>query len=368
MTTETGFTGSINAMQFMGNSSPVNRPSEWKLARMLEAVHMPESQAGKDVIERMLAAEHSALVNKTLTIGRELAAPDIARFEKTRELLQTEAIESTSLIQAQFYSTVLEGAEPNKVIRGRVRSVPMRSNQQTFTLGETGSVLPKVAEGAELPSNQQDYSTVTLTSYKYGEKNLISSELIEDSLYDIMALEVAKGGARAENTLNHVVLTKMLDDAGNEHDCSGSNLGTKALMGALKEMRVDGYNGTVIFGCADAEYQLMADSQISYANYFGTNSAIATGTVPRFLGMEFYRIDPMDTTYDSGTYAWEYNSDSDIGMVVLDAPSMATVIGMRRDITVKDYDDPVRDLRGAALTMRFAVDTPFDNGICRIEY
>ncbi len=355
-------------MQFAGNSSPMNRPHEYRLARMLEAGFKPESQEGKNVITKMVEAERRALENKVLTFGRELAAPDIEAHKQMRELLLTEAVTSTSLIQAEFYSTVLEGAEPNKVMRGVVRSVPMRSNTQTFTLGESGSVLSKVAEGAELPSNNQVYTPVTMTSYKYGEKGIISNELIEDSLFDIMALEVAKAGARAENTLNHVCLTKLIDDAGNEHDCGNSNLGAKAVMGALKEMRADGYNGTAIIGCADAEYQLMLDTQMSYANQFGNATVIQSGTIPRFLGMPFYRYDAFDTTYNSATYTWDYDSDGDIGMVVLDAPRMSALIGMKRDITVKDYDDPIRDIKGAALTMRFGVETPFDNGICRIEY
>lgn len=368
MTKTLPFVAGFNPLQFTGNSNPFLRPNEWRLARMLEAAANPESSAGKQVVERMLAAENMALRQKVMMYGKELMAPDIMAHKQTVELLSAEAIESTTLIQAQFYSTVLEGAEPNKVMRSIIRSIPMTSNQQTFTLGESGSVLGRVSEGAEIPINRQDYAPVTLTSYKYGERGLITNELIEDGLYDVIALEIAKSGARAENTLNHVTLTTLIDDAGNEHDCTGSNLGAKAIFGALALMRADGYNGTAVIGCSQAEYQLFSDSQITYANYYGNGAAIQTGQLPTIAGMPFARYDPFDTTYNSGTYVWGYNTDSYIGMVLVDVPSLAGIIGMRRDISVVQYDDPIRDLVGAAITMRFATGSPFDNGICRVEY
>lgn len=362
-----------NGAQFGGQSSPVNRPHEWTLARMLEIGANPESAEGKGMARRLADVETHMFARELSGmeyLPESIKTPYVDEFKSRRELLLSEAVESTTLIQEEFYSTVLEGAEPNKVIRNALRVIPMGSNQQSFTLGETGAVLPRVAEGAELTNNQQDYSKVTLTSVKYGEKGIISNELIEDAMYDVMALEVAKSGARAENTLNHVSLTMLLDDAGNEHDCTGSNLGYQALAGARKEMKVDGYRPDVGIICADAEYQLSIDSQMSYSSYYGSSGVtpVVAGTIPPVFGVRFFTLDPFDTTYDSSTYTWEYNSDGDIGMVLVDSASLAGVIGMRRDITVKDYDDPIRDLKGAALTMRFAVGSPFDNGICRVEY
>jgi hypothetical protein len=362
----------IDNAQFGGQASPWIREHEWRLARMLDIAANPESAEAKRKTETMFQLERISLEQRLSGMPKYLSELSVADFKQRRELLLSEAIESTTLIQAEFYNTVLEGAEPNKVMRNALRVIPMKSNQQSFTLGETGSVLPKVAEGAELDSNNQDYTKVTLTSYKYGEKGIITNELIEDSLYDIVALEVAKSGARAENTLNHVALTTLLDDAGLEHDCTGSDLGFKAIAGARKVMKQVNRKPDVCILCAESEYQMLVDTQLSYSAYYGSSGptpAVARGVVPPMMGISFTpSLDPADTTYDSGTYTWDYGADGEIGMVLVDSASLAGVIGLRRDITVNKYDDPIRDLKGAALTMRFATGSPFDNGICRVEY
>lgn len=366
------FVSGIDNAQFGGQASPWNRAHEWRLARMLEIAANPESAEAKQKVEQLIGLERVALEQHISTLPRYLSDLSVEDFKQRRELLLSEAIESTTLIQSEFYSAVLEGAEPNKVMRNMLRVIPMKSNQQTFTLGETGGVLPLVAEGAELDTNNQNYSPVTLTSKKYGEKGMITNELIEDGMYDIVALEVAKSGARAENTLNHVALTMLLDDAGLEHDCTGSDLGFKAVAAARKAMKQVNYNPDACIICAESEYALLVDSQLSYSAYYGSagpTAAVAKGVVPPMMGIRFSQsLDPADTTYDSGTYTWDYGADGEIGMVLVDSASLAGVIGLRRDITVRDYDDPIRDLKGAALTIRFAAGSPFDNGICRVEY
>lgn len=368
MSNELPLTQSYNQMQFSGTASPVLREHEWRLAKMLEIGFKSESAEGKRLTERMLGFEKNAIEAKIQGMPRYLAELNVTEFKSVRELLLTEAIESTTLIQTEFYKTVLEGAEPNKIMRNAVRTIPIKSNQMSITLGETGSVLPEVSEGAELKDNSQNYVNVTLKSKKYGEKNVVSSELIEDSLFPVVAMEVSKAGARAENTLNHVVLTGLLDDAGNEHDCAGTDLAYKAIASGRKLMKKDFYNPDTCFVCADSEYTLMTDSQLSYGSYYGAGTPITSQTLPPIFGMKFYEYDPADSVYNSSTYTWGYEADGEIGMIMFDSSRLSHIIGMRRDITVKDYDDPIRDIKGAALTMRFAEESPFDNGICRIEY
>ena len=368
MSTELPLVQTSNPLQFSGMASPMLREHEWRLSKMLEIGHKPESSEGKRLTQRMLGFEKTALEHKIQGMPRYLAELNVEDFKQQRELLLTEAIESTTLIQTEFYKTVLEGAEPNKVMRNVMQVIPMKTNQLTIPFGETGSVLTEVAEGAELPDNNQNYEIVTMKSKKYGEKNIITNELIEDSMFSVISLEVSKAGARAENTLNHIVLTGLLDDAGNEHDCATADLAYKAIAAGRRLMKKAFYKPDTCIMCADAEYVLMTDSQLSYSSYYGAGTPITAQTVPPIFGMKFHEYDPADSVYNSSTYTWGYDAAGEIGMILLDSSRLSHVIGMRRDITVKDYDDPIRDLKGAALTMRFAEESPFDNGICRIKY
>lgn len=364
------FVADYNPQQYRGAANPYHRTHEWRLARLLEIADNPESSEQKELIDKMLSREYDMVANKINNMPRELADTAASRFKEYRELLSTASIEETNLIQTEFYNTVLEGAEPNKIMREAMQGINMGSNKMNVTLGESGDVLPPASEGGELKDRNQAYTQLTLEAEKYGEKNPISNELIEDSMYDIVAMEASKAGARAENTINHVALTKLIEDAGLEHDCENSNLGFDALAAARKEMKKNFYVPDTAIICADAEYELITDSQFSYASYYGggTTPAVRTGSVPNVLGVEFYQYDPADSRYGSDDYTWGYSSDGDIGMVMFSNSDMAAVLGMRRDITVQNYNDPIRDLKGASISLRFAVDTPKDNAICRIEY
>jgi hypothetical protein len=56
-----------------------------------------------------------------------------------------------------------------------------------------------------------------------------------------------------------------------------------------------------------------------------------------------------------------------MGMLVFDSKSSGG-IGMRQDLRVEQYKDPIRDLVGMAMTMRAACQYGVANAICRVEY
>ena len=69
----------------------------------------------------------------------------------------------------------------------------------------------------------------------------------------------------------------------------------------------------------------------------------------------------------NGTQEWDYDTDGDIGMVVYDSVAAAAT-GMRRDLTVENYDDPIKDMVGMTVTSRFDVEVIIPNATCRIEF
>lgn len=295
------------------------------------------------------------------TIPRELGTVYDGKIEPVRELLLSTAIESTTLIQTEMHATVLEGAEPWKCMRQACTVLPMKANTLTIPVGEVGSYAPEVAEGAEIPISDQDYSSVTLTAKKYGVRPMITDEMVADALYPVMEMEIRKAGAKMENTLNRLALTELIDNtSANEHDASGSNLGIKAIATAIKLVKADGFIPDRIVLHPDAEALIMAD--YIPTGYVGAEAA-QSGKLPNLLGLSPF----ITNVADASSQTWEYNSDGDIGMVVFDSGN-STVIGERQPITVKRFDDVIRQLQGGTVSARWAVGTLQANAGARIEY
>lgn len=295
------------------------------------------------------------------TIPRELGTVYDGKIEPVRELLLSTAIESTTLLQTEMHATVLEGAEPWKCMRQACTVLPMKANTLTIPVGEVGSYAPEVAEGAEIPISDQDYTAVTLTAKKYGVRPMITDEMVADALYPVIEMEIRKAGAKLENTLNQIALTNLIDNtSANEHDASGSNLGIKAIATAIKLVKADGFIPDRIVLHPDAEALIMAD--YIPTGYVGAEAA-QSGKLPNLLGLSPF----ITNVADASSQTWEYNSDGDIGMVVFDSGN-STVIGERQPITVKRFDDVIRQLQGGTVSARWAVGTLQANAGARIEY
>jgi hypothetical protein len=72
------------------------------------------------------------------------------------------------------------------------------------------------------------------------------------------------------------------------------------------------------------------------------------------------------TKVSAAGYDWAPPADTKIGGLVFDSKSCGG-IGMRQDVRVERYADPVRDLIGMSTTMRAACQYGVANSICRIE-
>lgn len=317
------------------------------LARYLEIADAGPSKR-KELVERY--------------VPKELTTYDHdGKIYRARELLLTEGIEGSTLVQSEMYRTVVEGAEPQKCFRNVIPSVKMTSNSMTVPLGETGSYASEVGEGAEIPLATQDYGSRTLSVKKYGVRPVITKEMIEDSQFGLVELEARKAGYKIENTFNQKWLTTLLDNAGNEHDTAGSNQGIKAVAAAIALNKIDGFESTHLIVSPGMEGSVLGEFVPN--SYYGTQDVMA-GRWPEMCGL---KVDVCGATDASATYTWAYAADSNIGGLVIDAYN-AGLTGMRRDLTIEEYDDPIHDLKGMSVTMRFAYSYLHANAICRIEY
>jgi len=284
-----------------------------------------------------------------------------------RKLLQTEGIESTTLIQTEFSKTVLEGSKPAISARNWLPTIRVKSNAFDWPLRPAATYAGKVGEGGSSPAGEQDYSKRQFTTYKVSQAAEISEELIEDGLYDVMNMEVQFAAEACENRLNRDAIGQIMDNAGNEVDTTGSAFSVTYLAKAVKENGEDGYGATDLVLSHNAWYDLMSDATVVYQAYAGTDSALKTGKVFPIFGIRAHICSvTASSTYGAFTQTWGGDTDSYIMALVLDRKK-AGGIAMRRDLTTKKFTDVRRDIQGAVVSMRYDVKYLQANATCRIE-
>ena len=321
------------------------------------------TQLFKTALEMEMNPETKHRESLGATIPKELQFRVDGKLEPVRELLLSETIESTTLIQAEAHATVMEGSEPSICLRRALPTVGMKSRTMNWTVGETGTYAPEVPEATDIPIDNQDYDTVEFKAKKYGVRPLITKELIEDGLFNVAELEMRKAGRRVENRLNQNGITELIDSAGLEHDCANANVGIKAIASAVSLVRAAGFNPDTLIMHPEAEAAVL--QEFVPTNYYPTEAIVNTGMVPNILGLRSFTCGV--TNHSSGTETWGYGSAADeIGMVVYDSIA-AAAIGMRRDITVENYDDPIKDMVGMTVTSRFDVEAIVANACCKIN-
>lgn len=298
---------------------------------------------------------------------------------RARELLKSDALDSTTLIQTEIRRTIIEGAEPAKCFRGdangqggAMAGIPMNSKTLQINIGESGSYAPIVDEGSEIPIKTQDYEARTWTAVKFGERPTITQEMIDDSLFAVAELEIRKAGKRIENSLNQWCIRTFMDNAGNEFDinaAAGTVAGVTALLGARATLTADGYIPNTYVAHPNASQYLLKDFLPGY-----TPEALAIireATLPRALGCNGFECGVECTTttspFKSASLIWGAPTNDYIGYLMYDRES-AGYIGTRQDIVIKEFDDVIRDLKNFTVTGRYAVQYGVANAIARVEF
>jgi hypothetical protein len=288
--------------------------------------------------------------------GRELAYADAeGKYTPVRELLQSESLAASGLIPTEVYATIVEGSEPAKCFRNVSPVYNMGSAVMKVPYGESGTYAGAVSEGAEIPIETQTYGVATFTAKKYAVRPMITKEMIADGTFDVVASEVRKAGARVENALNYTMMEAYLAaTAGNastyDTDCGGSGATPLAFTGkAMGTMIGRGFTPTDLI-VSPVFYGAVLQTSAALANQVGVDMTRG-GQLGQIFGMQTHLL---GTTQSNGTATttWAFAADGNHGALLVDR-NAAGGIGMREDISVEQFSDPIRDLVGMVVKARF---------------
>lgn len=343
------------------------------LIKALEAAHLQDSAEQKN-LQALIATRDIPAIERQLGLTYMVEGQD-GKKHKARELLLSEAIETSTLVQTEVNRTVMEGKAVAVCMRNVVPIYPMTSNAMDVLIRPAGRYAPFVGEGSEYKVKTQDYSKMTFTARKIGEIPLCTKEMVSDSQFAVIEMEVKAAGEACENTLNQWMLQVLLDNAGNEYDI---NAAVDALGGAaaIREAKAliaaDGFHANNVVYNPQVETYIAKDyTPIAYNPV--AQEQMRSGVLPPVLGCKLFECGVELTTSTaptaSSTYTWGAPTDGYIGMVLVDKEKCGG-IGMREDLFVEDYRDPLRDLISGKVSMRVACQYAAGNtnAISRVEY
>jgi len=295
-------------------------------------------------------AERSRILDKSST-------KRVFSDKEMKALLQSDSSVSTTLIQEEVYKTISEGAEPWRVFRDILPIIKTDSYSVRIVKGEVGTYAEQLAEGAKVPIDTQVYTKEDIVISKIGTRPLITNELIEDGLFDVVELELRKAGARMENKLNRDCLLEILTDttAGtSDVDPEGLHAAVTDLAKGRADVASNNYMPDTLITHPTLEGWLLQDSNLVYAAWAGQSNTLATGNIPKLLGLTPHTC---SVTTGSAGHVWSGTDAANTYNGIIFDKAAHTYLAMRRDLTVEEYDDPIHDIVGIACTMRYGVAT-----------
>ena len=255
------------------------------------------------------------------------------------------------LTQKAYYNAVIAGAKRRELMRKILPVVKTGSHRVRVFTSNANGYASKGAYKGEPPVFHPKYTSIDVVTEKAWTLPLAPKELVEDAEFGLIENEVSLAGMRLENTLNQDAISTLIDNAEYSTTCDGTD---------------------PLLSVGDA-FAKVADSQFSPTHIIAS---------PKFLVylleqlqtplMQYKRVGGLfDITYlsvtSNGNENWAWEDVGDVGAVVLDA-EMAGLILMKEDITVKKYSDPLDDLRGAIVEMKYKVVITKPKAICIIKH
>lgn len=210
-------------------------------------------------------------------------------------------------------------------------------------------VVREVAEGAPIPLDVSEYSTINIRPRKYGIRPLITKDMIEDAQWSLIEQNLRAAGRKMAEHDTGLILTA-LDGATNV--VTGGANATIANITRLQQYLEDAdFKPTDLLVGPEVLNDLRNIDTFAEADKFGTREMQERGIVGRLYGM--------DVVLFSG------NIGTSTRAYVIDR-NHAFAWAEKRPVLVEQYDDKVHDLAGAVITKRVAAALLRDTAVARL--
>jgi hypothetical protein len=269
---------------------------------------------------------------------------------KMREVLSVGA----ALIQQKVLADVLHGAEHNKAWKDWAKIAEMdEPKDQIPTITEEDFIVVEGTMGSKGRYMGGKFGSVALDCSE--DKGLhkivlgIKKTWIKDSKWNSVQEATTVAGAAMYKHVATDLAAKLLASIGNTQTFDTDLYKTIAL--GIAAQRKLGFNADAILANPDQEGTLMVMDKFISIEQLGRVGRLAEEGV---IG-NFYGTIPVYSTAVCGANPLVYTR------------AKGVVVGLRQDIQLEDYDDPIQGLEGAVMTMRFDLAAGFTSAIRKIN-
>jgi len=257
------------------------------------------------------------------------------------------------LTQKAYYNAVIAGAKRREFMRKILPVVKTGSHRVRVFTSDANGYASKGAYKGEPPVFHPKYTSVDAVTEKAWTLPLAPKELIEDAEFGLIENEVSLAGMRLENTLNQDAISVLIDNAEHSTTCGATSY-YQAIENACVYIANSQFTPTYIIATPRFFFRLATTGPMPPLNVPDKD----------YQGVLTWRCLPVASNGDEN---WAWENAGDVGAVILDA-EMAGLILMKEDITVKKYSDPLDDLRGAIVEMKYKVVVTKPKAICIIKH
>jgi HK97 family phage major capsid protein len=245
----------------------------------------------------------------------------------------------------RMHDSLVEAAYPEMIGRNIITVRPTTETMERFPLDEN-AVAYRYAEGAAARLSGKKTSTVDIYTNVLAEASEEwTREFLEDATWNVMDSMVEKVGRALgeEETSRILALYGAIADAdlagGAPISQGGAAMNWNGLVKLHNAVRGENWRPTVLVVNEVQLHQLLSDDKFIHAQYLPSGQTdLDQGTVTSVLGMRVQA----STLVTNGT---AYAVDTRVASVML----------LRRDITVEDWEDIKAGKYGARATTRFGL-------------
>lgn len=322
---------------------------------------MRDYAGDSDAIPKTLAAASP----QELDQGKTLAAPLDDTIKRTLFASSTNE-EIDTLFREQLLETIMEGSRRRQIARDVSTVQNVDTKVGDVPISEDDRSGRATAEGAEIRDDGESYTTIEWDTTKLTAGSRVTEEMVDHAMIDMVERQVQDVGRRVENSINEVWLTNAVDDAVSngqtvEFDSTVDDPGYQALNSLYGQIDRDDFIPDTFVTTPGFRTEVFSNDSLRFVNRSGSDEVVRDRMFEPLLDMEHQAasLNSYDTTGDNvggtgGSNTWEFtdadgNAVSDgIGCLAFaqEHNHLFLYAANGTDIEVKDYDDPIRDLRG----------------------
>jgi HK97 family phage major capsid protein len=280
----------------------------------------------------------------------------MAEFKYIKELLGTfSGVEGQLLIPRKIYDVLIEEVFKALIPRDEAAfyygpdQIPGSSIDVDLVNRNTMNVR-RISEGAEVTMDNATYTSVNLKPAKYGVALRVTSELLEDSKWNILEHQIRVAGRRLAENENSLVITA-LDTASNTV-AGGAQVSIANITRAMQYLEDSDYYATsFIVGYEVLNDLRNIDTFVEFLKR-GNTDFLDTGYLGTVYGMKVIKVSTNAGMTTTSAYVFDNRQ--------------AYAIAEKRPITVEQFDLPTFDLRAAVVSQRLTVSALRSEAIAKI--